>query len=442
VGSYKLNPDMERQALRQIIADPAVLPKVFRHLRPEGFDDPTVRLMVGAALGYFKKTGAAPTSVAVLQEVREGVNSGKYPLSRVVECADVLDEASNHAHVDSDYVVGKIMGSERSEAIWAAVEKSMKLVTAGKEDDVFAEIEKAHIIGRSSDSPGVDYGKNLALRTGKRQRYKAPRRWGTGIAELDDITRGGLSTDNPLGLLLAGPKMGKSMAMNQIVGHTAACGGSALVYSLEEMGEDEWINRIDAWVSETAIDELHGKADDVRAKVDAFLLKTGGCIHVKAMPSGSSVRDLEAYAQQLRVEDGFVPDVVVVDYPDHMVAKDPSKFEKRHEELNAILVELRGMLRKLGCVGWAPSQIKADALEKKQPNLNDIAGAFAKAFTADLIIALMRTAEEKADNMVRFGVLASRFSPDGIATQQLPSAYGMGMVVLRSHLNTPAENPF
>ena len=441
MASYKLNPDMERQALRQMVADPSVLPKIYRHLRAPGFDDPLVQLMVAAALAYFKKTGTSPTAVALLQEVREGTNAGKYPLARVTECAELLDEATNLPPLSSDYVVSKIMTSEREDAICAAVEKSMKLVTAGKHDDVFAEIEKAHLIGRSSDSPGVHYGPTLGVRTAKRQRYKAPARWGTGIVELDDITRGGLSVDNPLGLLLAGPKMGKSMAMNQIVGHTAAIGGSALVFSLEEMGEDEWINRIDAWVTDTAIDELHAKADEVRAKVDAWLAKTGGSIHVKAMPSGSSVRDLEAYAQQLRVEDGFVPNVIVVDYPDHMKANDASKYEKRHEELNAILVEIRGFFRKIGCVGWAPTQITAAALEKKQPALNDIAGAFAKAFTADLIVCLMRTAEEKADNMVRFGVLASRFSPDGIPTGQLPSAYAMGQVVLRSHTAQP-ENPF
>jgi hypothetical protein len=430
MAGYDLNTDMERQAVRSMFADPTVLPKIARHVKPAGFSDPLVRLLVEGALRYHKATGAAPTAVGALQEVRNEVTAGRLPIARVTECAELLEEAAALPPVAGTYVVDRVLTVERHTALREALETGMKKWAAGKRDEILPAVEKAHNLGRVDESPGLDLARDIDVRTDRRLKHGGRRAWGTGIVDLDDLLKGGLSLDNPQGLVWAAPKGGKSLLLVQASLHVAMRGGLAVNFTME-MGAGEWMDRLDSAISMVPYDDLYARAEEVRDKVRRFSASCRGAVHVKDMPGGgkTSVRDCETYLEQWRMETGAAPSMINVDYPDLMRPNDPAKYEKRHEELNAILEEHRDLLRRWKAVGWAPSQMKADALEKKRPAISDAAGAFAKAFTADVIVAILRTEEEKRDNLVRLAVVGGRFCPEA-ETAQLPSAYSMGRIVL------------
>lgn len=430
MASYKLNPDMERAVVRQLLADPSVLLRVAQHVKPAGFEDPEVREIVAAALSYFKKARAAPTAVAILQEVREGVTAGRTKPERVAELAGVIEDARSLPGVDSAYVVRKILDVEREAALWQAVERSIKLHQTGKFDAILAEVARADAVGKVDAEPGDDYVRTLGARTERRKKYRAPRRWGTGIVELDDLMDGGLSRDNPLGMFVGGTGAGKSFALDHVALHHMAIGGYTIFFSFE-MGKEEVFSRHDAAISGVPIKQVYARAEEVDGKVSEFTARCRGGMYVQKLPGGqkTSVRDIEARLEQLRLEEGIEPTCVILDYAGIMAANDPSKHEKRHEELGSILEEFRELLDKLKCVGWTAAQIKADALEKKNPSVADIAGAFAQAFTADAVVAICRTPEEKLDEKVRLFLAKCRFSADGVSTGQLPSAYGVGRIV-------------
>lgn len=431
--SYDLNRDTELAFVRQVLADPTVLPRLEMYLRPEGFDDEAVRDVIRGAMSYFKIARSVPTAVGALQEIREEVKSGKMKPVRIEAAESVIVEAKTKQATASAYLVDRILKEERKRALWGAIEKSLKLYQGGKHDEIAFEVAKAALVGKVDAAPGVDYAGTLQQRTEARLKHKAPPRWGTGIADLDDLTDGGLSRDNPLGIVLGGPKFGKSLFLDHVALHHMTMGGFAVYVSLE-MGTGEVVTRHDAAISRVPMKEVHGRALEVSEKVDEFLSRIKGGLHVKRFPGGgvTSCAHIDAYLEQIRIEQDIRPTVIIVDYLDEMAADDRSMYERRHEELAAITGQLRSLADKHNCVLWTASQIKADALEKKVPTIADIAGAFAKAAIADLLVAICRTNEERLDGRVRFFVAASRFSADGVITGSLPSAYEMGLIVVES----------
>lgn len=416
-----------------MLADPTVLPRLEPYLRPEGIDDEAARDVVTGCLSYFKIAKSAPTPAGSLQEVRELVKSGKMKEARLSAAEAVIFEARNAPEVASTYLIERLLGEERKRAIWQAMERSLKLYQGGKHDDIEQEISRASLIGKIDAQPGIDYGSTLRQRTEARLKHKAPPRWGTGIADLDDLIDGGLSKDNPLGIVLGGPKFGKSLFLDHVALHHMVRGGFAFFASME-MGTGEVVTRHDAAISRIPMKEVHQRAEEVEDKVNLFLDRVSGGMHLRKFPGGmvTSCSHVDSYLQQLRIEQGIKPSVIILDYLDEMCANDRSMYDRRHEELAAITGEARALGEKHGCVVWSASQIKAEALEKKTPSIADIAGAFAKAAIADLIVAICRTPEERVEGRVRFFVAASRFSADGVITGSLPSAYEMGLIVVES----------
>jgi hypothetical protein len=421
---------MEREVLRALVANPTVLPRLARHVRAEGFSEEVVQLGVRAALAYHAKTGRAPTAVALLQEVREGTNRGQYPEARVREVAEAIDAAADEPAADGDWVVSKILAAERSRAAWRAVDRAYKLLGEGKIDEMEEEVVRACAVGRVDHVPGQDYVSTLDRRTEERIARKAPRRWGTGIPDLDDLIGGGLSRDNPLGMVIAGPKAGKSMLLSQVSRHHMGLGGFAVYFSFEN-GEAEIVARMDASIALVPVDEIYARADEVRDKVEAWSARAGGGFHVKKFPGGhkTSCRDLDVYLEELRARTSARPTCLVFDYLANMRCDEQGRYDRRHEELEAIAGEMRALLDKWDCVGWTGGRVKAEALEKGDVDLSDTGGALALANEVDLMVAILRSEEEERDEQVRFKVVASRYSRGREKTGRLHSAYGVGRIV-------------
>ncbi len=428
--SYGMNPETERAVIRQMIADPQVLARLDRHIRPDGFDNEEARDVVRAALSYYRQAKAAPTAVAVMEEIRRQSNAGKVPMDRVRVLYDFVTDACEAPGLETEYVITRVIEHERKEALWASLNLGIKHHQSGNFDDIVIEVERANAIGRGGGAVGQDHVESLASRSDMRRKYKAPRRWGTGIIELDDMTDQGLSLDNPLGMVLAPPKGGKSLFLDCCAIHHQAIGGYAVYFSFEN-GEREVLDRHDAAISLVPIKEIYSRADEVELKVAKFVARSQGGCYVVKFPGGrsTSCRDLDAFMQRLRIERGIIPTLFVFDYVDEMAANDPDKYDKRHEELEAVCQEMRALCEKWRCVGWTASRVTKASLEKKVIDVGDVAGAFAKANVVDLMVAIMRSDEEKLDERIRFAVLASRFSPDVPPSAALPSAFACGRIV-------------
>ena len=147
--------------------------------------------------------------------------------------------------------------------------------------------------------------------------------------------------------------------------------------------------------------------DDVKKAVE----NVSGDLIVKHYPTKTaSVTSLKAHMDKMILQ-GKRPDVVIVDYFD--LLRGPSK-EKRHEELEEIIEDLRGMAGEYEVPVFTASQINRSGAEDDIITGTKIAGSFSKMMTADFVVSLSRKIEDKLAGTGRWHVIKNRFGPDGM----------------------------
>lgn len=430
MDKYGFVPEVQRDMVRQILSDPAMLPKVALNLNPERFQDERARLILRAALDYFKTYQRIPTVTPVLQGIRSLVEAGGLAADKLAECADYIDAAQDAKPGDSKFLMDLVFREEQASAMYTALDRGLiqyRQKTPEAYQAIEREISLANLIGKVDSSPGIAMSKTLDLRTADRLSGNVPKRYGTGIQDLNDALSGGLAAGE-LGCILGAAKGGKSTALGHIAVSLAQEGGT-VVYITLEMGEQPIVDRQDAAISRTPIALLTKQATQVHNLVDGWFKEKKGEIIVKYMlPRITTCREIRGYLQQLRLKD-IIPTVLVVDYGDLLGAVS-SSYEKRHEELGVVYTELRALLGDYGIPGWTGSQANKEALSQQVVTAANVAESYKKVGICDVLIALCRTDEEKEANMVRMFIAACRYATDGVLLGPYRSGFNMGRLVL------------
>ena len=108
---------------------------------------------------------------------------------------------------------------------------------------------------------------------------------------------------------------------------------------------------------------------------------------------------------------GSKPDLVVVDYAD--LLKVNTKKDK-HEALEDLYEDLRGMAGEYGIPVWTASQAGRSSLEDDIIEADKIASSYGKVMVADFLMSLSRKVEDKLSGTGRGHVIKNRFGPDGL----------------------------
>lgn len=417
--------------VRQILADPTMLPKVGANLNPERFQDECARLILRSSLDYFKTYHSIPTLGPVLQGIKALVEAGSLTADKVGECADYFESALDQPPGDTKYLSDLIFAEERATAMYSALDRGL-IQFRQRTPEAFQTIERdvslANLIGKNDSTPGTLMSTTLASRSEDRRSGRVPPRWGTGVQDLDDVLAGGLAAGE-LGCLLGAAKGGKSTGLGHIALYLAGLGGT-VVYITLEMGEQPIVDRQDAAISLTPIDQLVKQASAVEGKVSKWFAEKGGEIVVKYMaPRSTTCREIRAYLQQLRLEREIIPTALIVDYGDLLGAVS-AEYEKRHEELGVVYTELRALLGEFKIPGWTGSQANKEALSQQVITAANVAESYKKVGICDVLVAICRTEEEKQAEMVRLYVAACRYATDGILVGPFKSGFKMGRLVM------------
>jgi len=183
--------------------------------------------------------------------------------------------------------------------------------------------------------------------------------------------------------------------------------GKIVAHYTLELNEGYVGQRYDAVLSGVAVGNLKFNMEDVEKAVQ----NVKGDLVVKHYPTKTaSVTSLKAHMDKMILQ-GKKPDVVIVDYAD--LLRGPQK-EKRHEELEEIIEDLRGMAGEYEVPVYTASQINRSGAEDDIITGTKIAGSFSKMMTADFVVSLSRKIEDKLAGTGRWHVIKNRFGPDGM----------------------------
>jgi hypothetical protein len=117
------------------------------------------------------------------------------------------------------------------------------------------------------------------------------------------------------------------------------------------------------------------------------------------------IRDLDI----LERSEGFVPDVIVIDYADILKAED-SSVTSGVEQLDNTWKSLARLAGERRALVITASQITRAGMDKKQVKASDLASWIGKLAHIDVFASLQQTQDEKKDGVMRVGLLAHRYA--------------------------------
>ena len=305
---------------------------------------------------------------------------------------------------DLDFVKNEILKFCKNQEIKRAIMDSVNLLKMGSYDEIKSKIDSAMKAGADTDI-GHEYKKDVVARYTESARNTIS----TGWDVIDDLMDGGLAPGE-LGVVMAPAGIGKSWMLINIGANAVKKGKTVIHYTLE-LNDNYVGQRYDSVVTGIAAQNLKNYTDDIEEKLETL----PGELIIKYYPTKSTgVMGIKAHIEKT-IMLGNTPDLIVVDYGD--LLKVNTKKDK-HEALEELYEEMRGMAGEYEIPVWTASQAGRSALEDDIIEADKIASSYGKVMVADFLMSLSRKVEDKLSGTGRGHVIKNRFGPDGIT---LPS---------------------
>lgn len=238
----------------------------------------------------------------------------------------------------------------------------------------------------------------------------------TGVDVIDEAINGGIPGGTKFCAIFVGRAgIGKTL----ILGNTAINAikqGKNVLYISFEIDQNELRKRMDAAFADISLNNIIHMKDQVKKKVkQAKQSGSVGRMIIKEYPPASvSALDVENYLYDLKLKKDFTPDVIVLDYLGIMKPIDAKASANSYERGKYICEEIRALSDKFKCPVVSASQSNRSGYSANTVEMDNIADSMAIAHTADLLISLTQNEELKENSQIKFDVIKSRISRNGI----------------------------
>lgn len=373
--------------------------KCMDHIKPHYFDSEVLMDLSRMSLDYFKKYKTQFSTTSLIGTVSEFLENNKR--ENPGSYFETISEMYKDSLPERDYLQDKVVEFVLFQEIRNVLYDSADLLRAKEFDKIKARMAKAYKI-QQEITGGLDYFDPEAIRA----RYVDLElsKVSTGFPELDKCLDGGLGVGE-LGIILAPSNVGKSILLTMLGANALRLRKRVLHLSLE-MSDRKMALRYDR--------NLLGKGkqvikEDVDGAVDfltQFSRNLKANLHIKQWPTRTaSISTLRAYQEHLAGE-GFIPDLVVVDYA--AIMKASTVRDRRDLEIEECVEELRGWAGDLGVPLWSAAQTKASGVNKPVLTIEDLGESFAQSKVADVIIAACQTRQEHEEDKLRLVLAKNR----------------------------------
>ena len=388
------------KVLAAMFTDRLFLQQISDIIRAEYFESDANSWLLDIILTHFREYKTPPSKDVLKVKITEIEND--------ILKATVLEQLKDvFRYMESDdltFVKDEILKFCKNQEIKQAIMDSVSLLKHGNFDEIKTKIDSAMKAGADTNI-GLEYVTDVAARYNEAARHTIT----TGWDVIDDLMDGGLAPGE-LGVVMAPAGIGKSWLLINIGAHAVKAGKTVIHYTLE-LNENYVGQRYDSVLTGIPAQNLKNYREDIEAK----MLTLKGDLIVKYYPTKSvGVMGLKAHIEKT-IMLGKKPDLVIVDYGDLLkvnIKKD------KHEALEDLYEELRGMAGEYSIPLWTASQAGRSALEDDIIEADKIASSYGKVMVADFLMSLSRKVEDKMSGTGRGHVIKNRFGPDGIT---LPS---------------------
>jgi replicative DNA helicase len=388
------------KTISAMFVDRIFLQQIADIIRPEYFESDANQWLLNVILDHFKEYKTPPSKDVLKVKVTE--------IEQDILKTAVLEQLKEvFRYMESDdlsFVKDEILKFCKNQEMKRAIMESVSLLKHGNYDEIKSKMDLALKAGADTNI-GLEYKKDIARRYNQAARHCI----GTGWDVIDDLMDGGLACGE-LGVVMAPAGIGKSWLLINIGANAMKAGKTVLHYTLE-LNEDYVGQRYDSVIMGINAQNLKNYQTEIQERMETLK----GDLIVKYYPTKSvGVIGLKAHLEKT-IMLGQKPDLVIVDYGD--LLKINTKKDK-HEALEELYEDLRGMAGEYEIPVWTASQAGRSALEEDIIEADKIASSYGKVMVADFLMSLSRKVEDKMSGTGRGHVIKNRFGPDGIT---LPS---------------------
>jgi replicative DNA helicase len=388
------------KVIAALFTDRIFLQQIADIIQPDYFESDSNSWLLEVILDHFREYKTPPSKDVLKVKVTEIEND-------ILKTAVLEQLKEVFRYMESDdlsFVKDEILKFCKNQEIKRAIMDSVTLLKMGNYDEIKSKMDSAMKAGADTNI-GLDYINDVASRYNEAARHTIT----TGWDVIDDLMDGGLAPGE-LGVVMAPAGIGKSWMLINIGANAVKAGKTVIHYTLE-LNENYVGQRYDSVLTGINAQTLKHHTDTVEEKMKSL----SGSLVVKYYPTKSvGVMALKAHIEKTIMQ-GKTPDLIIVDYGD--LLKVNTKKDK-HEALEDLYEELRGMAGEYKIPVWTASQAGRSALEEDIIEADKIASSYGKVMVADFLMSLSRKVEDKMSGTGRGHVIKNRFGPDGIT---LPS---------------------
>jgi hypothetical protein len=131
------------------------------------------------------------------------------------------------------------------------------------------------------------------------------------------------------------------------------------------------------------------------------------------MPSATNANAIRAYLKEFELKNGFIPDMLIVDYLDKMSPNEKISADNISEKDKLSSEQLNDIGFDYNMFIATASQQNRSAIDAQELNQSHIAGGLTKVNAVDIYISIILTPSMKAGGEVGFSFLKTR-SNDGV----------------------------
>jgi replicative DNA helicase len=431
---FKFDEAFQTKIMALSLRDFAFMQKVGHLLKAEYFDDSGEGAMVDIATSYYAKYRDVPTKVATVELFKSATTTRKITPAnteqaknafRIAFAAGTTAEKPEHVGIlsDSSFVAENVAEFARQQSMTQAIYNSVELVDSRKFDKIEAMIKAANAVGINNEPEDYDYFAKITERSEDR-RLRA-----SGFAPISGITTGlKLINDllyhrgwgrKELTVIMGGAKAGKTTALINFA-KAAVQDGKNVLYVTLEVAASIISSRLDAALTSTPMRELDTSLHSVEAKVTDAATGAGKLKIAEYPPNSFTPDDLSRLIEKYKspqtnrdgtVREAIIFDMVVVDYADIMAPN--HRTNDSIENSKNVWLDVRAVAVRENLALLTATQTNREGFKSTVARAEHIADDFNKVRTADLLISINITDEERAEGVCRLFFAASRNQEGG-----------------------------
>lgn len=379
-------------------------------LKSDYFHDRPERLLFEQIESFITKYNSLPTTEALVIELGNDSDIGE---SDFESARSILSSfAGDYEKPSYEWLTEQTEQFCQEKAVYNAVMESIQILD-GKQDKTKESIPEI-----LSDALAISFDTNVGhdYLEDSDQRFdfyhKRENHVPFDLEYFNNITNGGIC-DKTLNVLMAGPGVGKTLAMCHFAASYLSQGKNVLYITLE-MAEERISERIDANLLNVSLNDLYDLPKALYdSKIQKLREKTVGKLIVKEFPTAQAgVGHFRHLFNELNLKKSFVPDVLVVDYINICTSSrfKPGTNVNSYTYIKSIAEELRGFAieRKVPII--TATQVNREGYGSSDIGMENTAESFGLPATADLFLAIITSEELESLNQLMVKQLKNRYN--------------------------------